>query len=91
MSKKMQFRLDRFLKKLLDDDIVTQNSFQQYLFKVDIMENIDAMCCTRTIRRDINFLLDKLDAPVRFDTESQTYVLYNKPWYKLTFVPLITL
>ena len=90
MSKKMQFRLNRFLKKLVDDEVVTQKSFQQYLFHVDIMENIDAMCCTRTIRRDIKYLQNKLDAPVRFDNEMQTYLIDHKPWYKLVFVPLIT-
>jgi len=85
MSKKRAFRLTRFLERLSKGRTLTYQSFQNYLHEVDIMENVDAMCTTRTLRRDFAYLRNELHAPVHYNERHHTFVMDDRNWYQHVF------
>jgi len=90
MSKKRAFRLSRFLERLAKGRVLTQQSFKSYLYEVDIIENVDVMCSTRTLRRDLAYLRDELHAPVRYSEEDHTFVMDDRSWFDRVFRRLVS-
>ena len=85
MSKKKVLRLTRFLERLAKGRVLTHHSFQRYLYEVDVTENIDIMCSTRTLRRDLAYLRNELHAPVHYSEEDHTFVMDDRSWYQRVF------
>ena len=85
MSPKKKLRVTRFLERLAKGRVLTYQSFKEYLHEVDIIENVDVMCSTRTLRRDFAYLRDELNAPVYYNEVAHTFVMSDKNWFKRVF------
>ena len=79
-SRKQIIRLIRFVAELKNNSYPNAQSFAKKLRNVDIDENLNISCDSRTVQRDIKVLKDDFNAPIKYDHEQQGYYLTRKSW-----------
>jgi len=77
---KQLHRLIRFVAELKRDTRPNAKRFSDTLRRADLAENEDLCVCTKTVQRDIEYLRDRLGAPVEFDAHARGYFLLDPEW-----------
>ena len=77
---KQIIRLIRFVSELKNNSYPNASSFAAKLREVDIDENLNISCNSRTIQRDIKMLRDTFGAPIKYSSENHGYYLTRKTW-----------
>ena len=73
-------RLVRFIDEVKKNKYPNAVKFSQYLKQHDLTYGTDLGCCTKTIKRDIEYLKNTLGAPLVYDRSEHGYFLYMKDW-----------
>lgn len=79
-ANKQVLRLIRFVDAMKAGRYPNATSFAEELYNRDIGENRDLKVCTKTIKRDITYLINELGAPVEYVHAEHGYHLYNPDW-----------
>jgi predicted DNA-binding transcriptional regulator YafY len=79
MQKRLK-RLARLLKELRRRQFVSTNDFCRTLEEEEFMKGAPYPVCERTVRRDIEFLVKDLQAPIQYDPSAGGYELRNRFW-----------
>jgi predicted DNA-binding transcriptional regulator YafY len=79
VNKKQLQRLIRLVAQLKENRYPNCKTFIENLQNADILEDIDAKLCRKTILRDIKLLKEEFKAPIRFDRQNNGYYL-AKGW-----------
>lgn len=80
VNKKQLQRLKRLVGQLKENRYPNCKSFAEELREADLTENLDIICCRKTILRDIKLLKDEFNAPIKFDVKENGYHLTHKGW-----------
>ena len=73
-------RLVRFIDEVKKNKYPNAVKFASYLRDHDLTYGTDLGCCTKTIKRDIEYLKNSLSAPLEYDRSEHGYFLYMKDW-----------
>ena len=80
INNKQLMRLIRFVAELKKNNYPNCSTFIKKLKEIDLDENIDISCSTKTIQRDIKALKEKFNAPIEFDYDRNGYCLKHHGW-----------
>ncbi|NQZ59326.1 MAG: WYL domain-containing protein [Lentisphaeraceae bacterium] len=73
-------RLVHFIEEMKKGKHPNATSFVKTLKKLDEVNNTSLACSSKTIKRDIDYLRDGLDAPIDYDPAEKGYFLANRQW-----------
>lgn len=73
-------RLVRFIDEVKKNKYPNAVKFSEYLQNHDLTYGTDLSCCTKTIKRDIEYLKNTLNAPLEYDRSEHGYFLYMRDW-----------
>ena len=73
-------RLVRFVDELKKDRYPNAIKFAKLLSDQDLTYGTDLSCCSKTIKRDIEYLKNTIGAPIEYDRSEHGYYLYMKDW-----------
>lgn len=73
-------RLMKFIAEMKKNNYPNAGSFARLLRRMDIDENIDCACSSRTVARDIETLQKEYHAPIAYDAVHRGYYLKNRDW-----------
>lgn len=73
-------RLMKFVAEMKKNNYPNAGSFARLLREMDINENMDCACSSRTVLRDIEVLQKEYHAPIAYDAVRRGYYLKNRDW-----------
>ena len=73
-------RLMKFVAEIKKNNYPNAGSFARLLREMDINENMDCACSSRTVLRDIEVLQKEYHAPIAYDAVRRGYYLKNRDW-----------
>lgn len=73
-------RLMKFVAEMKKNNYPNAGSFAKLLREMDINENMDCACSSRTVLRDIEILQKEYHAPIAYDAVRRGYYLKNRDW-----------
>ena len=73
-------RLVRFIDEVKKDKYPNAVKFSKMLSEHDKTYGTDLACCSKTIKRDIEYLKNTLGAPIEYDRSEHGYFLYMRDW-----------
>ncbi|MCM8539875.1 MAG: WYL domain-containing protein [Lentisphaeraceae bacterium] len=73
-------RLVRFIDEVKKDRYPNAIKFAKILADQDLTYGTDLTCCSKTIKRDIEYLKNTIGAPLEYDRSEHGYFLYMKDW-----------
>ncbi len=80
LSKKQLLRLVRLVSQLKENRYPNCTKFAEEMRQIDLDENLNVACTTKTIFRDIQTLKNDFDAPIAFDKTRNGYYLKHHGW-----------
>lgn len=81
VEEKRQIRRVLFIDEMMKNHFPTTQSFSKLLDRIDIDYNLDVTSSSKTVQRLIDYLRDKLCAPITFNECLQGYELIDPSWY----------
>ena len=79
-NKKQLLRMIRFIALLKANKYPNCTSFCKILQDADIYDNLNIICSSKTIYRDVKSLKDDFKAPIKFDASKNGYYLTDISW-----------
>ena len=73
-------RLMKFVAEMKKNNYPNAGSFAKLLREMDINENMDCACSSRTVLRDIEILQKEYHAPIAYDAVRRGYYLKKRDW-----------
>lgn len=73
-------RLMKFVAEMKKNNYPNAGSFARLLREMDINENMDCACSSRTVLRDIEVLQKEYHAPIAYDAVRRGYYLKKRDW-----------
>lgn len=73
-------RLVRFIDEVKKNKYPNAVKFSKLLTDQDLSFGTDLACCSKTIKRDIEYLKNSIGAPIEYDRSEHGYFLYMKDW-----------
>lgn len=73
-------RLVRFIDEVKKGNYPNAIKFSKLLSDQDLTYGTDLSCCSKTIKRDIEYLKNTIGAPIDYDRSEHGYYLYMKDW-----------
>lgn len=73
-------RLVRFVDEVKKGSYPNAVKFSKMLTEQDLSLGTDLACCSKTIKRDIEYLKDTLGCPLEYDRSEHGYFLYMRDW-----------
>ncbi len=73
-------RIVRFIDEVKRDRYPNAKTFTQKLKDIDAIQGTDLAVCTKTIKRDIEYLKNSIGAPLEYDRSEHGYFLYMRDW-----------
>ena len=73
-------RLVRFIDEVKKGRYPNAVKFSKILSDQDLTYGTDLSCCSKTIKRDIEYLKNTIGAPIEYDRSEHGYFLYMKDW-----------
>ena len=80
ISKKQMRRLIMLASELKQNKYPNTKSFAEKLWNMDIDENENISCTSKTIQRDLKVLKEEYGAPIEYDSERRGYYLLHHGW-----------
>ena len=73
-------RMVKFIEEVKKGNYPNSRTFSEKLRRMDQLNNTDLAVCSKTIKRDIEYLKNTIGAPLEYDRSEHGFFLYMRDW-----------